>query len=159
MPAFLKIEELGKEGTDRQPVGEMDETVVMVAGEAERLADRIVVMHDGVVEQIGAPLELYDHPANLFVAQFIGTPPMNLLPQGAGVQARDIEQAVEQFLGRALPPIRQRWAGVYSQCIDPDQLVCRTSRDDDVWVITGPGGRGMTLGPAIAEQTADLIAL
>jgi glycine/D-amino acid oxidase-like deaminating enzyme len=37
--------------------------------------------------------------------------------------------------------------------------VCRTQPDDDVWVITGPGGRGMTLGPAIAEQTADLIAL
>jgi FAD dependent oxidoreductase TIGR03364 len=66
---------------------------------------------------------------------------------------------VEEFLGRALPPIRQRWAGVYSQCVDPDQLVCRTSPDDDVWVITGSGGRGMTLGPSIAEQTADLIAL
>ena len=47
----------------------------------------------------------------------------------------------------------------YSHCIDPDQLVCRTSPDDGVWVITGPGGRGMTLGPAIAEQTADLISL
>ncbi len=66
---------------------------------------------------------------------------------------------VEEFLGRRLPPIRQRWAGVYSQCIDPDLLVCRTSPDDGVWVITGPGGRGMTLGPAIAEQTADLIGL
>jgi FAD dependent oxidoreductase TIGR03364 len=66
---------------------------------------------------------------------------------------------VEQFLGRALPPIRQRWAGVYSQCFDPHQLVCRTSLDDGVWVITGPGGRGMTLGPAIAEQTADMIGL
>jgi FAD dependent oxidoreductase TIGR03364 len=66
---------------------------------------------------------------------------------------------VEQFLGRALPPIRQRWAGVYSQCVDPHQLVCRTSLDDGVWVITGPGGRGMTLGPAIAEQTADIVGL
>jgi FAD dependent oxidoreductase TIGR03364 len=66
---------------------------------------------------------------------------------------------VEEFLGHALPPIRQRWAGVYSQCIEPDQLVCRTSPDDGVWVVTGPGGRGMTLGPAIAEQTADLIGL
>jgi FAD dependent oxidoreductase TIGR03364 len=66
---------------------------------------------------------------------------------------------VEEFLGRALPPVRQRWAGVYSQCVDPDQLVCRTSPDDGVWVVTGPGGRGMTLGPAIAEQTADLIGL
>lgn len=68
-------------------------------------------------------------------------------------------EVVEQFLGRELPPIRQRWAGVYSQCVDPDQLVCRTSPDDAVWVITGPGGRGMTLGPAIAEQTADLVGL
>jgi FAD dependent oxidoreductase TIGR03364 len=66
---------------------------------------------------------------------------------------------VEQFLGRALPPIRRRWAGVYSQCVDPHQLVCRTSLDDGVWVITGPGGRGMTLGPAIAEQTADMVGL
>ncbi|WP_199177934.1 TIGR03364 family FAD-dependent oxidoreductase [Mycobacterium hubeiense] len=66
---------------------------------------------------------------------------------------------VEEFLGRALPPVVQRWAGVYSQCVDPHQLVCRTSPDDDVWVITGPGGRGMTLGPAIAEQTADFIGL
>lgn len=66
---------------------------------------------------------------------------------------------VEEFLGRALPPVRQRWAGVYSQCVDPDQLVCRTSPDDGIWVVTGPGGRGMTLGPAIAEQTADLIGL
>jgi FAD dependent oxidoreductase TIGR03364 len=66
---------------------------------------------------------------------------------------------VEEFLGRSLPPIRQRWAGVYSQCVDPHQLVCRTSLDDGVWVITGPGGRGMTLGPAIAEQTADMVGL
>lgn len=66
---------------------------------------------------------------------------------------------VEEFLGRALPPVRQRWAGVYSQCLDPHQLVCRAEPEDDVWVVTGPGGRGMTLGPAIAEQTADLIAL
>lgn len=66
---------------------------------------------------------------------------------------------VEQFLGRPLPPIRQRWAGVYSQCVNPEQLVCRTEASDGVWVITGPGGRGMTLGPAIAEQTADLIRI
>src|SRR5260370_26343943 len=47
--------------------------------EAMTLADRIVVMHDGLVEQIGAPLELYDRPQNLFVAGFIGSPAMNLL--------------------------------------------------------------------------------
>ena len=47
--------------------------------EAMTMADRIVVMHDGRVEQIGAPLELYDRPDNLFVAQFIGSPAMNVI--------------------------------------------------------------------------------
>jgi multiple sugar transport system ATP-binding protein len=45
--------------------------------EAMTMADTIVVMHDGIVEQVGAPLELYDRPANLFVAGFIGSPAMN----------------------------------------------------------------------------------
>ncbi|EWY39311.1 sugar ABC transporter ATP-binding protein [Skermanella stibiiresistens SB22] len=45
--------------------------------EAMTMADRIVVMHDGHVEQIGTPLELYDYPANTFVAGFIGSPSMN----------------------------------------------------------------------------------
>jgi multiple sugar transport system ATP-binding protein len=48
--------------------------------EAMTMADKIVVMHDGLVEQIGAPLELYDRPANRFVAGFIGSPAMNFLP-------------------------------------------------------------------------------
>lgn len=43
------------------------------------MADKIVVMHDGIVEQIGAPLELYDRPANRFVAGFIGSPAMNFI--------------------------------------------------------------------------------
>ncbi len=47
--------------------------------EAMTMADRIVVMHDGRVEQIGSPLELYDAPVNLFVAGFIGSPAMNFI--------------------------------------------------------------------------------
>src|SRR4051794_22025059 len=47
--------------------------------EAMTMADKIVVMHDGRVEQIGAPLTLYDRPDNVFVAGFIGSPAMNLL--------------------------------------------------------------------------------
>jgi multiple sugar transport system ATP-binding protein len=47
--------------------------------EAMTMADRIVVMHDGRVEQIGRPLDLYDRPDNLFVAQFIGSPAMNVV--------------------------------------------------------------------------------
>jgi multiple sugar transport system ATP-binding protein len=48
--------------------------------EAMTMADKIVVMRDGLVEQIGSPLELYDNPANQFVAGFIGSPAMNFLP-------------------------------------------------------------------------------
>jgi len=47
--------------------------------EAMTMADKIVVMHDGIVEQIGKPLDLYDRPDNLFVASFIGSPAMNFL--------------------------------------------------------------------------------
>jgi ABC-type sugar transport system ATPase subunit len=48
--------------------------------EAMTLADRIVVLKDGRVEQVGTPMELYHHPGNLFVAQFIGSPAMNIVP-------------------------------------------------------------------------------
>ena len=47
--------------------------------EAMTLGDRIVVMKDGFIQQVGTPLEIYDHPGNIFVAGFIGTPPMNFL--------------------------------------------------------------------------------
>jgi multiple sugar transport system ATP-binding protein len=47
--------------------------------EAMTMADRIVVMRDGIVEQVGAPLDLYDRPVNTFVASFIGSPSMNFL--------------------------------------------------------------------------------
>jgi multiple sugar transport system ATP-binding protein len=51
--------------------------------EAMTLADRVVVLRDGCIEQVGAPLALYDRPANQFVAQFIGMPSMNLIAAGA----------------------------------------------------------------------------
>jgi multiple sugar transport system ATP-binding protein len=65
--------------------------------EAMTMADRIVVMRDGHIAQIGAPLELYDRPANTFVAGFIGSPAMNLLPgvvrKGAGGITVDVDGA------------------------------------------------------------------
>jgi multiple sugar transport system ATP-binding protein len=48
--------------------------------EAMTMGHRITVMRDGRIQQVGTPGEVYDHPANAFVAQFIGTPPMNLIP-------------------------------------------------------------------------------
>ncbi|MGW1762939.1 TIGR03364 family FAD-dependent oxidoreductase [Streptomyces sp. NPDC002073] len=62
---------------------------------------------------------------------------------------------VEGFLGRPLPKIRHRWAGVYAQCTDTSRVVHRQQVRDGVWLVTGPGGRGMTCSPAIAETTAN----
>jgi multiple sugar transport system ATP-binding protein len=65
--------------------------------EAMTLADRVVVLRDGRIEQVGTPLQLYDRPANQFVAQFIGTPQMNVL-------AADAVPPWRAEFGPALPP-------------------------------------------------------
>jgi multiple sugar transport system ATP-binding protein len=72
--------------------------------EAMTMADQIVVMRDGLVEQRGQPLELYDRPANLFVAGFIGSPAMNFLP-GVLRRANDSLQ-VELHGGVTVPAPR-----------------------------------------------------
>ena len=69
--------------------------------EAMTMADRIVVMQAGRIEQIGSPLELYDRPANAFVAQFIGSPAMNLFP--ATVQGGELALAGGASSGIAAP--------------------------------------------------------
>ncbi|GAA1111770.1 TIGR03364 family FAD-dependent oxidoreductase [Nocardiopsis composta] len=66
-----------------------------------------------------------------------------------------LRETAEALLGRALPPVRRRWAGVYAQCTDPGAVVHRERVADGVWLVTGPGGRGMTCSPAIAETTAE----
>jgi multiple sugar transport system ATP-binding protein len=74
--------------------------------EAMSLADRIVIMHDGILQQVGTPDEVYLHPANLFVAQFIGSPVMNV----AGATVREAGTAAElQFAdtGTAFPLPRE----------------------------------------------------
>ncbi|MDP3960520.1 MAG: sn-glycerol-3-phosphate ABC transporter ATP-binding protein UgpC [Pseudorhodobacter sp.] len=68
--------------------------------EAMTMADRIVVMRDGHIAQIGAPLELYDRPTNVFVAGFIGSPAMNLI---TGVARRDGSGARVMAEGMTLP--------------------------------------------------------
>ncbi|MFI6087373.1 TIGR03364 family FAD-dependent oxidoreductase [Streptomyces sp. NPDC051218] len=66
-----------------------------------------------------------------------------------------LTEVVEGFLGRPLPKIKRRWAGVYAQCVDTARVVHRQQVREGVWLVTGPGGRGMTCSPAIAEKTAD----
>ncbi|TIU10763.1 MAG: ABC transporter ATP-binding protein, partial [Mesorhizobium sp.] len=55
--------------------------------EAMSLADRIVIMHEGFIQQVGTPDEVYSHPANLFVAQFVGSPVMNIAEASVADQA------------------------------------------------------------------------
>ena len=65
---------------DQAPAPELDSTTVYVTHDQEEamtLGDRVVVMKDGVVQQCASALEIYQHPANRFVAGFLGTPPMN----------------------------------------------------------------------------------
>ena len=61
----------------------VDAAVIMVThdqAEAMTLADRIVVMNDRKIQQVGPPMEIYSRPANIFVAQFVGSPPMTIAP-------------------------------------------------------------------------------
>ncbi len=81
--------------------------------EAMTMADKIVVMKDGVVEQIGSPLELYDTPANTFVAGFIGSPAMNFLP---GTLKRNGSSVVE-FEGGVHVPAPESAAGADGQSV------------------------------------------
>ncbi len=68
-----------------------------------------------------------------------------------------LRERAAELLGRPLPPVRRRWAGVYAQCEAPGAVVHREQVLDGVWLVTGPGGRGMTCSPAIGETTANEI--
>ncbi|MFN5803068.1 MAG: ABC transporter ATP-binding protein [Burkholderiales bacterium] len=66
--------------------------------EAMSMADKMAVMNKGVVEQLGTPQDIYDNPATLFVADFIGSPPMNFLTFEAGLNPGDNQAMVENVL-------------------------------------------------------------
>ncbi|WP_083101053.1 ABC transporter ATP-binding protein [Pseudophaeobacter leonis] len=67
--------------------------------EAMTLATKIVVMKGGVVQQIGSPAEIYNHPANLFVADFMGSPAMNLIPARTRRQGDDVQIEIARAEG------------------------------------------------------------
>ena len=74
--------------------------------EAMAMADKIAVMSNGLIEQFGTPKEIYDRPASMFVADFIGSPPMNFLPFHAGLQRGAREIALKQAR-IAVPELRE----------------------------------------------------
>ena len=67
--------------------------------EAMTLADKIVVLKDGTVQQFGKPMELFHHPANRFVAEFIGSPPMNFIEAQVNQDTHNNFQAISDSLG------------------------------------------------------------
>jgi len=73
--------------------------------EAMTMGDQIVVMRDGYIEQMGSPLQLYDHPANLFVAGFIGSPAMNFLPGTLRRNGGDTEVELADGTRVTAPPL------------------------------------------------------
>jgi sn-glycerol 3-phosphate transport system ATP-binding protein len=106
--------------------------------EAMTLADRMVVMNAGRIEQIGTPAEIYHRPATRFVASFIGAPPMNLLP------ARIAGPAARLGSGRVMPlarPLRD---------LEDDTAVEFGIRPEDV--VLSPDGAGLPFAVEFLEE-------
>ena len=108
--------------------------------EAMTMADKIVVMHDGIIEQTGSPLDLYNKPANLFVAGFIGSPKMNFLdcsslpeeikklsPKGAttfGIRPEHLRIQDENTLSLQVKTVEQLGSDsyLYGETIDKQEI-------------------------------------
>ncbi len=108
--------------------------------EAMTMADKIVVLQDGVVEQIGAPLALYDAPANLFVATFLGSPTMNLVRGAVREDGGGLHLAAPKGARLPLPEAARAHLGrdcVYG--IRPEHLA--------------PADDGIAMGVSVVEPT------
>jgi len=88
--------------------------------EAMTMADRVVVMNHGVIEQIGPPQELYHRPLSRFVAGFIGSPAMNFLPARVVAQDGGLAMRLEDGATLAVPPER---ASAYAPFRDKDVIL------------------------------------
>ncbi len=101
--------------------------------EAMTMADKIVVMHDGIVEQMGAPLDLYDNPANMFVAGFIGSPAMNFLRGKSTARASCWRAARACRSARRLPPPPARRLSTASAPSTSSSTTRRARRPRSSW--------------------------
>ena len=105
--------------------------------EAMTMADRIVVMRDGRISQIGAPLELYDRPANTFVAGFIGSPSMNLI-DGTVTQGRFVAPGIDFPLPASVPGLTEGRKLTYG--IRPEHLTLTDQGQAANLVVVEPTG-------------------
>src|SRR5579863_5430817 len=109
--------------------------------EAMTLADRIVIMRDGYIEQVGTPDDVFSHPATRFVAGFIGSPPMNILDA-------TIDDGKILFAGGDRLPIPDR----YRNAVAPGQKIAFGLRPDDLY----PTGHGLPSGHADTVYQKDM---
>ena len=113
--------------------------------EAMTMADRIVVMRDGHILQVGTPMELYDNPADVFTARFIGSPTMNLIP--ATLRGQDGHRAELNGLSVSLPvPSTLSPMGVGSE-------VLVGVRPHDFIVDQGGSGEGLALKGEVSSSS------
>ena len=122
--------------------------------EAMTMADKIVVMREGRIEQVGPPLEVYDHPGNLFVAAFLGSPTMNLI--SGTLRGKDTSRHVETNDGAMLPvsgnmPGREGQQVYYG--VRPDHLtVVNTGGVEAIVEVVEPTGADTLVFASIGKQ-------
>ena len=127
--------------------------------EAMTMADKIVVMHDGIIEQTGSPLDLYNKPANLFVAGFIGSPKMNFLdcsslpeeikklsPRGAttfGIRPEHLRIQDENTLSLKVKTVEQLGSDsyLYGETIDEQEISIKLNSQTTI-----KGGESVKVG-------------
>jgi len=103
--------------------------------EAMTLADRIVVLRDGYIEQVGKPIDLFQNPVNTFVAGFIGSPPMNLIP--ARMVKNDTGWSLD-FSGKFQVPVPEK-PQVSGKAFEEGQAVIMGLRTEDLTVADSEG--------------------
>ncbi len=118
--------------------------------EAMTMADRIVVMRDGRISQVGAPLELYDHPVNTFVAGFIGSPSMNLF-NGVVSQGRFVAPGVDF----PLPDTRLTEGAKITYGVRPEHLTLSDMGQPVSVVVVEPTGAEIHLIVRPADRNGD----
>ena len=124
--------------------------------EAMTLADRVVVLRDGAIEQVGSPLDLYDKPANQFVAQFIGTPQMNVVDTAKLPALREVvgaANAPDGFIGVRPENVLVRAAGA-GKLSGRVELVESLGADTLIYTHVGNGGgNGVQIVARQSERT------
>ena len=125
--------------------------------EAMTMADKIVVMHDGRVEQIGRPLELYDRPRNLFVAGFIGSPSMNLIPGTIATRDGAKRFVADSGLTIPIPPIDVREGQSVVYGIRPEHITIAEGGFPVQVVVAEPTGSETQIFARVGEIMIDAV--